>query len=644
MKNSEYWQKRFEQLENASNKQANYLVQDVEVSYQRALTQIENQINSWYQRFAANNNITMAEARKLLPTRDLAEFKWDVKEFIKYGEENALNQQWMKQLENASARYHISKLEALKVQTQHTLEVLFGNQIDDVDRLMKKVYTDGYYRSIYEVQKGFNIGWDIASIDENKLQKIVSKPWAVDGKNFSERIWGNKSKLINELHTELTQMVITGKSPDQAIKNISKKMNTSKNNAGRLIMTEQAYFSSASQKDAFGELDVEQFEIVATLDSSTSEICQQMDGQVFDMKDYEPGVTAPPFHVWCRTTTVPYFDDEFNIGERAARDKDGNTYYVPSNMTYPQWEKSFVDGGNKTDLKPIDNSKPVKESIMQKNESSFNGFPDAADYKNELQSILDVASMDDLLLYDKLSDHVSKNNYSYKGGAHYSPGYKKVNMNMASATWEKRAETGRSGAFGTKFHEEFHQLDDLLRKTPLAVDKDGNAYSFYKLTSVETEHGSKMINAIQNDVLNVINKAIDWENNRSGTKIKHLKNLNRISKDAHLSFFRYLKDTYPDAKKKAQISMFSDAFGMATKGRLSPHNNGFWGHDNAYCKDRGLSGATSEAWAEFGAYKFVYDEETKKIVEQLMPETITTYEGVYEKVIEYIKENDLKYK
>ena len=49
------------------------------------------------------------------------------------------------------------------------------------------------------------------------------------------------------------------------------------------------------------------------------------------MKDYEAGVTVPPFHVYCRTTTVPYFDDEFNVGERAARDPEtGKTYYVPS--------------------------------------------------------------------------------------------------------------------------------------------------------------------------------------------------------------------------------------------------------------------------------------------------------------------------
>ena len=68
------------------------------------------------------------------------------------------------------------------------------------------------------------------------------------------------------------------------------------------------------------------------------------------MKDYEPGVTAPPFHPWCRSVTVPYFDDEFSLGERAARDEDGKTYYVPADMTYKEWQRSFVEG-DESDLK-----------------------------------------------------------------------------------------------------------------------------------------------------------------------------------------------------------------------------------------------------------------------------------------------------
>lgn len=382
MNNADYWKQRFGQLEQAQNQKGVSTLEEIEKQYKEAQKQIEGQISRWYQRFAANNGITLAEARQYLKSADLKEFKWDVKDYIKYGQDNALMGGWTKELENASAKYHISKLEALKVQTQNSLEVMFSKQSGTVTEAMSDVFKSGYYHTAYELQKGFNIGWDIAGLDQSQIEKVLSKPWAPDGKNFSERIWGNKEKLISEIHGELSQNIMLGADPQKAIDNIAKKMNTSKNNAGRLVMTEEAYFSSASQKDCFESLNVEQYEIVATLDSHTSEICQGLDGKVFPMKEFQPGVTAPPFHVYCRSTTVPYFDENFgDIGERAARDEEtGKTYYIPDDMKYQEWKETFVEGGDKSSFDVIDDGstlhykkhvepeppKPKKEYLTKK--------------------------------------------------------------------------------------------------------------------------------------------------------------------------------------------------------------------------------------------------------------------------------------
>lgn len=356
MKNANYWAQRFTQLEDAQNQQGADALKKIEAQYRQAQKQLEAQISTWYQRFAKNNGITLAEARQWLTGKDLKEFKWDVQDYIKYGQDNALSGGWMKELENASAKYHISKLEALKIHTQQSLESLFSKQGLTVSGALSDVYTSGYYHTVYELQKGFNIGWDIAGIDEAQLEKVLAKPWAADGYNFSERIWKNKDKLISEVHNELSQNIMLGADPQKAIDALAKKMNTSKHNAGRLVMTEEAYFSSTAQKEAFQELGVEQFEIVATLDSHTSEICRMMDGKHFPMTDFQPGATAPPFHVYCRSTTVPYFDDDFGqIGERAARDEEtGKTYYIPDDMKYQDWEDTFVKGGDKSGFDVLD--------------------------------------------------------------------------------------------------------------------------------------------------------------------------------------------------------------------------------------------------------------------------------------------------
>ncbi|MDI6396511.1 phage head morphogenesis protein, partial [Clostridioides difficile] len=145
MKHKDYWRKRFEQLEEAQNNKSIKYYLELEKQYKLAMSNIEKDILIWYNRFTENEGISLLEAKKLLNTRELEEFKWSVEEYIKYGKENAINQKWMKELENASARVHITRLEALKLQIQQQVEVLYGNELDGIDKLMRDIYTSGYY-------------------------------------------------------------------------------------------------------------------------------------------------------------------------------------------------------------------------------------------------------------------------------------------------------------------------------------------------------------------------------------------------------------------------------------------------------------------------------------------------------------------
>ena len=339
-KNNQYWKKRFEILEEAQLAKGEDYYRQLDKEYRKAMNEIESQMARWYGRIAENNEINMSQARKWLKGKELEEFNWTLEEYIQYGKENAISQEWVKQLENASARVHITRLEALEIQLRQTVEGLYQKQTNDLSDTLKAIYEEGYYHTAFEIQRGLNIGWTMPSLDSNKVTKILSKPWTSDGSNFSDRIWKAKSDLVNTLHTELAQSIIMGRAPDKVISKISKKFDVSKNRAGRLVMTESAFFASVSQRDCFSDLGVEKYEIVATLDTKTSEICQELDGKIFMMSEYEPGLTAPPFHCWCRTTTIPHFDD--NFGERIARDESGRQYYVSDDMKYNDWKSKYV--------------------------------------------------------------------------------------------------------------------------------------------------------------------------------------------------------------------------------------------------------------------------------------------------------------
>ncbi len=363
---SEYWQERFQQLEEAQHDTSVQTMQSIEQEFRRTEQVLDGKINAWYQRFASNNKISMIEARRLLNSDELEEFKWDVQDYIKYGEENGINQQWMKELENASAKVHISRLEALKLQTQQELEKLYGNYHDSIDEHITNLYTSGYYHTAFEVQRGMGVGWQMQNFNSEKVSDIIHKPWAVDGRNFSDRVWMDKTRLINSMHDSLTRMCITGESPDRTIQEISKNMKVSRSQAARIVQTESAAFSARAQESCFSDLGVEEFQVVETLDSNTCDTCGEMDGKHFQMKDYKIGVTVPPFHPNCRGCTCPYFDDEFDsVGERAARGEDGKTYYVPADTTFEEWK--HVKFKTKTEN--------IQEYTDKKREQNFFGIP-----------------------------------------------------------------------------------------------------------------------------------------------------------------------------------------------------------------------------------------------------------------------------
>ncbi len=341
MKKSSYWQDRFIKEEQRRNKDARAYIKTIEKQYDQALSNIEKDINNWYMRIAKNNNISLLEAKKILSKKELAEFKWEVEDYIKAGETNSISPIWIKELENASARVHISRLEALKIQIQNQVETLYGTRDKEMQDYLIRTYGDTYYHAAYEIQKGIGLGSSVYSLDTNKVNQIIHKPWAVDGKNFSERIWEDKNKLINTLHNGLTQSFIRGSSPYQIVSDIAKEFNVRKSVAGRLVMTESAAYAAKAQENCYKDLGVDQYEIVATLDTHTSPICQEMDGKVFNIKEYEVGVTANPFHPNCRTVTAPYFADDTK-SMRAMRNKEGKIEYVPADMKYKEWYSKYV--------------------------------------------------------------------------------------------------------------------------------------------------------------------------------------------------------------------------------------------------------------------------------------------------------------
>lgn len=479
MKNADYWRGRFSVLEEAAHKQGDKYLQSLEDIYREAEQTVQKDIESWYQRFATNNNVTLAEARKLLTTGQLEEFHWTVEQYIKAGQQNNLSAEWLKKLENASAKFHVSRLEAIQLQIQQQIELLYGNQLDGVDSLLKQIVSDGYTHGAFTIQKGLGLGWDITALNQKKLETLLSKPWTTDGRTFSDRIWLKKRELVGTVHKELTQGLLRGDSPQKITDAIKNRFKVSRYQAGRLVHTETTYFNAISTKQVYQDLGVQSVEILETLDSHTCPLCQPLDGTVIPLAQYEPGVTVPPFHPNCRGTTCPHYNDM--EGERAARNAEGKVYYVPANMTFTQWKKAFVDGVKdgltvatvgaimkaKRELEPL-KAEMFPEYLTDKKERKNTQV--LIDYVNGCEN----ADPDVVALYSKMGtmENIRANGIPMKvsHGKGYAVNYRYYTRNDQLAEVEliipKLAGDDLTGQVVTTLHEEMHQMDMFNRSDP----------------------------------------------------------------------------------------------------------------------------------------------------------------------------------
>lgn len=344
--NGEYWRERSIELEKLTSKITDTYIKNMEREFRLASISINAKLSRFYQMFADVNNISLQEAQRILNSEELKEFKMTVEEYVRLAEENEIkfDANTAKLLENASLKYRVTRLEAMEIQLQAEAAKLYEKIDKHMYDALAHVYEDRYYRSAFTIFKGFGIGSTFSRLDMKQVRLLLHEPWVKDGQNFSERLWGShRTRLVSALEDCLTQACILGESYSETAEKLASRLNTSIYNAARLVTTESAYFSAVAQHECWTNLGVKKYEIVATLDTVTSEICQHMDGKTFLLSDYRPGVTANPFHVNCRSTTAPAFDDRELPGyipmKRAARGKDGKTYLVPGDETYSVWKK-----------------------------------------------------------------------------------------------------------------------------------------------------------------------------------------------------------------------------------------------------------------------------------------------------------------
>lgn len=338
---TEYWKNRFLKTTKDIFDSNDQYVAEIFRMYKGAAENIDRDILGILN---GMEEVSMSEAKKLLNKKEVKGFRNNLSDF-KSASKGFITPDLEKELDIASRRVRISRLQAMQLSLKSNVAVMLNKEQKKLFAHLSNQYTSSFYKDLYGLQRitGYK---NVNKLSQEFVEEVLNTSWANDGKNFSDRIWARKDKLLNSLDTDLRQGLITGKSPDKIAEEIAHKLDVSKSNAKRLVQTESAAIHSRARKAMYERMGVEKYEIVATLDLRTSDICREMDGKIFKTKDYEEGVTAPHFHVNCRTTTIPCFDDDIQdeiVERRAARDiRTGKSTTVPD-MDYATWYEEYVE-------------------------------------------------------------------------------------------------------------------------------------------------------------------------------------------------------------------------------------------------------------------------------------------------------------
>lgn len=355
-KSREYWEKRARENENKVYKQGTDLMKELNSSYTRARREIQKSINDLVARYMDKTELSYAEAMKYLTSSEFKEWRMtleDYEEHIELLEDVSpeLAKKVRIELETLAMKSRITRLDSLKIQIDFELNKKTIAEQDLIEKGVSAAYTDFYKIQTTE----FGLTGVHTILPKATLERLMQQPWS--GENFSERIWGNAEALGKVLKQEIIQSFMQGISVKDLSDRIEKRFITDRYNTERLVRTELNYALNETTRLSYEEAEIEEYEYLAEIDGRTSDICRELNGQKFKMKDAKAGVNYPPMHPHCRSTTVPVIDYE-NFGKK----KD-----TTKKIEEPKKKDKENVKNDKIEEKAINNCKTVQdvENLMK---------------------------------------------------------------------------------------------------------------------------------------------------------------------------------------------------------------------------------------------------------------------------------------
>lgn len=295
MESFEYWRKREHKTIDKIEKNQEKFLKSISDEYDKALEDIEKEINRNFLKYSKDNLLTISELMKKSDKFDVVKFNDKVKKYIERG----VFDKSMNDLSIYNLKMRVSRLEFMKAKIGFEIDKLTDQLKSEYEEQLRKETIEEYKRQSGILEPYINYGADtVAAIVNSSFYNA----------NFSQRLWGNGESLKSVINTTVNRLILQGVHPDKMISELRKLFGVSYSEARRVLITESARVQGDVQIDSIEQAGFKSYVYIA--ERKACVICGSLNGKVFLVKDKEVGLNMYPMHPNCRCRIAPYEDDK----------------------------------------------------------------------------------------------------------------------------------------------------------------------------------------------------------------------------------------------------------------------------------------------------------------------------------------------
>lgn len=439
MADNSYWSKRLKQEMMAKQASEADVDQAMSALYRVHQTNIEKEIQAFYQKYADDEGVSITEAKKRADKVDVQAFADKAKRYV---EEKDFSPQANAELKLYNLKMRVSRAELLQYNMDLELLALGEGERQLTEKFLKAGFADEV-----KSQSGI-LGEYIKNPKtvERSMEAVLNVPF--EGVTWSERIWERQQALRQVVARTAHETLVRGRNAMAMIPTFRREFGVSKSAAKRLAVTEVARVQSEAQKISMTANGFDEYEYIA--EPTACPICAKLDGNIYKVAEMEPGKNCAPMHPHCHCSTAPHMD----------RDKTWDKIDKILNDEEPALNKGFNTYDD-----------PIREVMG----SAFESHP-----KETLEKIEELQKMGVDVIFH------SGEGMMYQPGALGKPGQVKVD---------------REASYSALLHEYIHAVDDeasgwqaarMVWDNDKAIEFEKRAYDaeleFYRLNNVPDEY------------------------------------------------------------------------------------------------------------------------------------------------------------